>query len=89
MSRKALLIGGPGARGASDYLSGVERDLDNYERFLTSALGGAWSSSEIITLNDPTTSIVEATLGKLRSPKTIWLFGAGRCMWLDQISATQ
>jgi hypothetical protein len=53
MTRKALLIGGPGAPGTSSFLKGVAKDLSSYHSFLRSPLGGAWYSSEIVTLMSP------------------------------------
>ena len=47
MKRIALLIGN------SDGLEGVKKDLVNWTRFLYSLEGGAWNSSEIITLMNP------------------------------------
>jgi hypothetical protein len=67
MNRKALLIGCPGRPGRQDYLPGVARDLANYDRFLRSPLGGAWYSSEIISLDDPPASIIRAAIQILKS----------------------
>jgi Caspase domain len=64
MDRKALLIGCPGKQ---NYLPGVARDLANYDRFLRSPLGGAWYSSEIISLDDPPASTVRAAIQNLKS----------------------
>jgi hypothetical protein len=66
-NRKGLLIGGPGRPGRQDYLPGVARDLANYDRFLRSPLGGAWYSSEIISLDDPPASTVRAAVQTLKS----------------------
>lgn len=67
MNRQALLIGCPGVRGTNSYLGGVVRDLDNYNRFLRSPLGGAWYSSEIVSLDDPGESAVRVALQNLKS----------------------
>jgi hypothetical protein len=67
MNRKALLIGCPGRPGSQDYLPGVARDLDNYDRFLRSPLGGTWYSDEIISLNDPPASTVHAAIQLLKA----------------------
>ncbi len=67
MDRKTLLIGAPGERGADNYLEGVARDLTNYDRFLRSPLGGAWYSSEIIALDDPSAAAVRAAIRTLKS----------------------
>lgn len=48
MKRKALLIGN------SNGLAGVKLDISNMTRFLTSDRGGAWNSSEIVVLMNPT-----------------------------------
>lgn len=46
--RQAILIGAPGGRpNNTNFLTGVEQDLRNVERFLLSPNGGAWKKSEI------------------------------------------
>lgn len=62
MNRKALLIGGPGVKGADGYLRGVERDLEGYRTFLCSPLGGAWQDGEIATFLSPNRAQVDAAL---------------------------
>lgn len=67
VNRQALLIGCPGKRGTDSYLGGVARDLDNYNRFLRSPLGGAWYSHEVVALDDPRAGAVRAAIQNLKS----------------------
>ncbi|MGY8666213.1 caspase family protein [Bradyrhizobium sp. UFLA05-109] len=67
MNRKALLIGSPGVKGSDSYLRGVARDLQNYDRFLRSPVGGAWKPEEILTLEDPPASQVQNEIRSLKS----------------------
>jgi hypothetical protein len=52
MIRKALLIGAPGAIKTKNFLEGVEVDLNHFELFLKSSIGGSWNSEEITRLNN-------------------------------------
>ncbi len=54
MKRKAIIIANPGDEGEEDFLPGVDCDVDNYQRFLLSPLGGAWKSSELTIMRQPT-----------------------------------
>lgn len=60
MKRIALLIGN------SDGLEGVKKDLVNWKRFLYSLKGGAWNSSEIITLMNPRKEKLCSTIEDIR-----------------------
>ncbi|MFC5522616.1 caspase family protein [Polaromonas jejuensis] len=60
MNRKALIIGAP----APD-IPGVKTDLKNYRDFLLSPLGGAWVSSEVVTLISPSEADVSAQIQSL------------------------
>ena len=63
MKRAALIIGSPGERTEEDYLEGVKKDVVRYQRFLKSALGGAWLDGEINVMLNPT---LQGVLGKVR-----------------------
>jgi hypothetical protein len=52
MKRKAILIGN------TNGLQGVQVDLNNYKKFLKSEIGGAWLDSEILTLKNPSLTIL-------------------------------
>ena len=55
MKRKALIIGNSGNKNDSEeYLEGVEKDINNYNNFLQSNIGGAWNSDEITLSIDET-----------------------------------
>lgn len=52
MIRKAILIGAPGIKNTNNFLEGVEIDLNHFELFLKSCIGGSWESEEITRLNN-------------------------------------
>ena len=54
MKRRALLIGYTAEDSEEATLGGVRIDLNKYKNYLMSIRGGAWNSSEIITLEGPT-----------------------------------
>jgi Caspase domain len=62
MDRKALIIGNPGEAGAENYCRGVKLDLENYRRYLTSPVGGAWYDSEITVLERPSVQEVRSRM---------------------------
>ena len=62
MTRKMLIISNPGEIGEENYCEGVNKDVKNYIQFFTSALGGGWYESEIIHLERPYPSMVNAAL---------------------------
>ncbi|MDR3492161.1 MAG: caspase family protein [Gammaproteobacteria bacterium] len=66
-TRRALLISNPGKEGAENFCKGVFVDIKKYKQFLTSPLGGAWLSSEIVHLDKPTSTQVDAEVYKLGS----------------------
>lgn len=47
MKRLALLIGSPSTKQNGDFLAGVQTDIENMYRFLTSSIGGSWQKDEI------------------------------------------
>lgn len=65
-SRKALIIGYPGEKGANNYCKGVNHDMENYKSFLTSPLGGAWSEDEIQILYKPIKEAVRQAVQSLK-----------------------
>jgi hypothetical protein len=65
-SRKALIIGYPGEKGANNYCEGVNLDIENYKSFLTSPLGGSWSEDEVKILYKPTKEAVSQALQSLK-----------------------
>lgn len=53
ISKRALLIGYPGEKGEKNYCeNGVNADISNYTRYLTSLNGGAWETNEIISVKN-------------------------------------
>jgi hypothetical protein len=77
VDRKALVIGCPGKPGTDKYLQGVPRDLDNYNRFLRSALGGAWYPHEIETLDDPSAATVRTHIRGVSSADYSFILFSG------------
>jgi len=53
MTRRALLISNPGEVGEENYCKGVYVDIKNYQRLMTSSVGGAWELGEIQHLDRP------------------------------------
>ena len=58
LTRGALLISNPGEIGEENYANGVYVDIKNYQQHLTSAVGGAWETSEIQHLDRPARATV-------------------------------
>ncbi|NOS89669.1 MAG: caspase family protein [Methylococcaceae bacterium] len=57
ITRKAILIGSP---SVTPKLPGVTVDVNDIKRFLLSNQGGAWKSSEIVTLIDQSPELVKS-----------------------------
>jgi hypothetical protein len=64
-TRRALMISNPGEQGAQNYCKGVFVDIQNYKNYFTSALGGAWLASEIVTLDRPSGKQVDDEITKM------------------------
>lgn len=62
MKRTALIIGNTGAD-----LPGVAVDMDNYDKFLRSPLGGLWSASEIHLLDNPKETTLKHEISSLQA----------------------
>ena len=56
MTRKALIIILPGEKNSKWYLPGTLKDLQNYDSYLKTSVGGKWESSEFDYLINPTKS---------------------------------
>jgi hypothetical protein len=65
-SRKALIIGYPGEKGANNYCEGVNLDIKNYKSFLTSPLGGFWYEDEVEILYIPSKKAVSDAVQNLK-----------------------
>ncbi|HTV84362.1 MAG TPA: caspase family protein [Dyella sp.] len=65
MNRKALIIGIPGDGIHAKKLAGVDVDLNNYFRFLSSPLGGSWTEQEIRILRNPAEALLARELQNL------------------------
>lgn len=51
--RRCIIVGNPGVMGDDHYCNGVNIDLQNYQQFLLSPLGGLWDEEEIVLLKRP------------------------------------
>lgn len=74
MIRRALLIGAPGPANTSRFLPGVPKDFRNYQRFLRSPSGGAWTDDEIVRAYNPTRTALLAQVRRLRADYTLIVF---------------
>jgi hypothetical protein len=72
MLRKALIIGSPDKE-----IPGVYADMENYRSFLKSFAGGAWYEHEIVTLESPTKTQLDAQLQTLQTVDYSFLVFAG------------
>lgn len=67
MTRKMLIISNPGELRAENYCEGVNKDVENYIHFFTSALGGGWLDGEIKHLYRPYPEQVTNELQAIRN----------------------
>ena len=61
MKRKAILIESSNVLGEND-LPGARIDIENWVRFLSSRIGGAWETDEIVILRKPSLSQLDYAL---------------------------
>lgn len=72
MKRRALIIGNAG--NEDEFLLGVSKDVNNYERFLLSTIGGNWYKDEIYISLDETKQEVETKIEKLQNERNDFTF---------------
>jgi hypothetical protein len=75
MKRLALIVLNPGSD--DNYCVGVDVDGEKYRKFLTSPLGGAWTSDEITTLSTPSELALQVELVKARGADYFFFVFAG------------
>lgn len=77
MKRSVLLIGSP--LSGDNFLKGVDVDITNFYRYVTSSIGGAYLEEEIIYLKHPKVSDVKYALSRIRNSDiaTIYFSGHG------------
>ncbi len=63
MKRRAILIEASDVKGQDD-LPGARVDIKNYTQYLTSQAGGNWYPYELVTLNKPSWSALNAEIKK-------------------------
>ncbi len=61
LTRRALIIGSP-----DKDIPGVKIDVENYEKFLLSPLGGSWHPNELVILENPTKTSLVGEIVKLK-----------------------
>lgn len=84
MRRAALLIGAPGTD-----LPGVNTDIENMSAFLKRSIGGAWRSSEIKVLKNPSRAEVDSSVAALKTVDYSFVFFAGHGRYSVQRNTTE
>ncbi|RUM46234.1 MAG: hypothetical protein DSY46_00470 [Hydrogenimonas sp.] len=72
MKRRALIIGNSGE--PEEYLEGVKKDVQNYNKFLKSNMGGKWYENEIILSLDETKEQVLKKLEDIKKENNDFVF---------------
>ena len=67
MNKRVLIIANPGRKGAENYCEGVNKDVENYQRYFLSATGGNWYQDEIEVLMQPSRSLAEQKIQAMNS----------------------
>jgi hypothetical protein len=88
VTRRALLISNAGETGAENYCRGVFADIANYKRFLDSAQGGWWFSTEVVAVDRPTKNEVRALVKNLSSSDYLFIAFAGHGWYSSTDNAT-
>ena len=88
MKRKCLIVGYPGEIGKKGYCQGVLRDLENYQSFLMSPLGGAWKQSEIFPMLSKPKSLVQQHLGRIANDEYLLFIFCGHGYFNENIRQT-
>jgi hypothetical protein len=74
LTRQAILIGAP---SVTPELPGVRQDINDFKNFLLSNKGGAWKSTEITTLIDPSPFVVKTHIHLAQSADYVFILCAG------------
>jgi len=77
MKRAAFIIGYEGKRGQEGYLPGVAADIDGWQAFLKSPVGGAWKDSEINVLVAPSEQLLISYLTLAKSSNYVFIAFTG------------
>lgn len=75
MKRKVLLIGSP--LSGRHFLIGVKNDIENFFRYVTSSIGGGYTSDEIKILEHPTISEVKNVLTTFNNSAIVTIYFSG------------
>ena len=86
--RKVLIISNPGEENSEDYSKGVFVDVENYKKFLLSPLGGYWDASEIIYLNRPRKTFVDAYIKSIESADYTFIVYTGHGYYSEASGST-
>ncbi len=75
MKRIALIIGNSGdKKNPDEYLEGVEKDINNYKKFLLSSIGGLWYENEILASLNETKEQIQKKIITLKENKYDFVF---------------
>lgn len=75
MKRIALIIGNSGdKKNPDEYLEGVEKDINNYKKFLLSSIGGLWYENEILVSLNETKEQIQKKIITLKQNKYDFVF---------------
>jgi hypothetical protein len=88
MKRKCILVGYPGEIGKKGYCEGVLKDFINYQRFLSSPLGGAWKNEEIIPLQTKSKSEVLTHIRGIKNDEYLLFIFCGHGYFNENIKQT-
>jgi hypothetical protein len=78
MTRRALIIAAPGP--ATNFLSGVQFDLHNYQNFLLSPAGGGWQPEEVRWMLNPSRAALLQHLTQMQAEYTLVVFSGHGAM---------
>jgi hypothetical protein len=84
ITKRALLISNPGEVGAENYCKGVYVDINNYQRLLFSAQGGAWETNEITNLDRPSLADVRAWIANMSAVDYVFVMFTGHG-WFSEL----
>lgn len=75
MKRRILIIGSP--LSGRDFLVGVKDDVQNFYRYVTSSIGGAYTNNEIVYLPNPRFADVQRILNSCTQCEILTVYFSG------------
>lgn len=88
MRRKAFIISNPGEQGAENYCQGVLRDIEHYQSFLRSAIGGFWQPSEIEAISRPSVADLRSKMAVLSAVNYALVVFTGHGWYSSSLDST-